>query len=43
MTVEADIFNALSPLVGGRVFPDDAPFDTVKPYITEQQIGVRFG
>ena len=39
MTVESEIYAALSPLVGGRVFPDDAPFDTERPYITYQQIG----
>ncbi|MBP0589280.1 DUF3168 domain-containing protein [Paraburkholderia sp. LEh10] len=39
MTVEASIFALLSPLVGGRVFPDVAPFDTPRPYATYQQIG----
>lgn len=39
MTVEADIFALLSPLVGGRVFPDLAPTNTTRPYITYQQIG----
>ena len=30
---------ALSPLVAGRVFPDVAPLDTPRPYITYQQVG----
>lgn len=39
MTVEADIYSALSGLVGGRVFPDVAPLNTTRPYVTYQQIG----
>lgn len=39
MTVEASIYALLSPLVGGRVFPDVAPFNTQRPYVTYQQIG----
>jgi len=39
MTVEADIFNTLKSLVGNRCFPDFAPIDTIKPYITYVQIG----
>lgn len=39
MTVEADIYSALSALVTGRVFPHIAPPDTARPYITYQQIG----
>lgn len=39
MTVEADIFALLQGLVGGRVFPDVAPFGTARPYLTYQQIG----
>ncbi|MNS19686.1 hypothetical protein D3C72_514090 [compost metagenome] len=39
MTVEASIFSLLSPLVGGRVFPDVAPYNTLRPYITYQQVG----
>lgn len=39
MTVESEIVATLGPLVGGRVFPDDAPFGTARPYITYQQIG----
>jgi len=39
VTVEANIYALLSPFVGGRVFPDTAPFDTARPYITYQQVG----
>lgn len=40
MTVEADLFNVLSPLVPSmRVYPDVAPQNVAKPYITFQQIG----
>lgn len=41
MTVESDIFDTLKTLVGNRVFPDVAPFNTTRPYITYQQIGGR--
>jgi len=41
MSLEAKLYTLLSPLVGGRVFPDAAPFDTQRPYITYQQIGGR--
>ena len=36
---ENKVFQALSPLVGGRVFPDIAPLDAVRPYATYQQVG----
>ncbi len=39
MSLESSLFALLSPLVGGRVFPDVAPFDTARPYIVWQQIG----
>lgn len=39
MSLESDIFDALKGLVSNRVFPDVAPFGTVAPYITFQQIG----
>jgi hypothetical protein len=39
MTVESDIFNALKSLVSDRVFPDVAPLNTTKPYITYSQVG----
>ena len=37
--LEEALYAALSPLVAGRVFPDVAPLDTPRPYITYQQIG----
>ena len=37
--LEESLYAALSPLVAGRVFPDVAPLDTPRPYITYQQIG----
>lgn len=39
MTVEADLFSRLGSLVGNRVYPDVAPANTEKPYITYQQVG----
>lgn len=39
MTIEADIFAALSGLAAGGVYPDLAPLDTPRPYITYQQVG----
>lgn len=42
MTVEAEIFNALQGLAGGRCYFDiapDVPSPTVLPYITFQQVG----
>ena len=39
MTVESDIFDTLKTLVSNRVFPDVAPWNTTRPYITYQQIG----
>lgn len=39
MSVDVQIFAALSPLAGGRVFPDVAPEGTARPYLTYQQVG----
>ena len=39
MTIESSIFDTISGLVGGRVFPDVAPLNTDRPFITYQQIG----
>lgn len=39
MTIEVKLYAALSPLFGGRVFPDFAPAGTAKPYCTYQQVG----
>jgi hypothetical protein len=41
MSVEAEIFTVLGPLVGNRVYPDTAPLNTPKPYIVYQRIGGR--
>ena len=39
MSVDTQIFSALSSLAGGRVFPDVAPEGTARPYLTYQQVG----
>ena len=39
MTVESDIFTALSGLTAGRMYPDIGPQDATLPYITYQQVG----
>lgn len=39
MALEADLVACLGALVGGRVFPDVAPIDTPRPYVTYQQVG----
>jgi Protein of unknown function (DUF3168) len=39
MSLESDIFSALTGLVSGRVYPDVAPYGTTTPYITYQQVG----
>lgn len=39
MSLESSLFSLLSPLSGGRVFPDVAPLSTARPYITWQQVG----
>jgi len=39
MTPEEHIYQVLLGLAGGRVFPDIAPLDTVKPYVTFQSVG----
>lgn len=39
MTIEEQVAAALSPLVGGQVFPDVAPEKTQAPYITYQAVG----
>ena len=38
MSVESDIYDALSGLVAGRVYPDIAPFSAAVPQIVYQQI-----
>ena len=37
--IEESITAALGPLFGGRVFPDEAPFDTPRPYAFYTQVG----
>lgn len=39
MTVESTIVTLLGPLVSGRIYPDVAPPDAVRPYLTYQQVG----
>lgn len=37
--IEAKLVTALGVLVNSRVYPDFAPANTAKPYITYQQVG----
>lgn len=39
MTYETSLVSALQTLVAGRIYPDTAPQNTARPYITHQQIG----
>jgi hypothetical protein len=39
MTVEADVFTTIKGLCGNRAYPDLAPLNTAKPYVTYTQIG----
>lgn len=39
MTVESTIFDTLKTLVSNRVFPDVAPANATRPYITYQRVG----
>lgn len=39
MSIESELFTALSSLVSGRVYPDEAPSGAVAPYIVYQQVG----
>jgi hypothetical protein len=39
MTLDETLFATLTGLVGGRVYPDIAPEEAVRPYIVYQQIG----
>lgn len=41
MTVESDIYAALQGLVGGRVYPDQAPEIPQAPFIIYSQVGGR--
>lgn len=37
--IEKSLFAIVGPLLGGRFFPDSAPFNTDRPWGTYQQIG----
>lgn len=39
MSVESTLFDALKTLVSNRVYPDIAPENATRPYITYQQVG----
>lgn len=39
MTVESSIYDTLKALVANRVYPDLAPLNTVRPFITYSQVG----
>ena len=39
MSIETALFAALQGLVSGRVYPDVAPENEPRPYITYQQVG----
>lgn len=39
MTVESDLYNVMKALVANRVYPDIAPLNTVRPFITYAQVG----
>lgn len=43
MTVLTDLYAVLGPLVGNRAYPDVAPADVARPYITYQRIGGQAG
>jgi hypothetical protein len=37
--IETSIVATIGPILGGRIFPDTAPFDTPKPWGTYIQVG----
>lgn len=39
MSLEADLAAVLGAQCSGRVYPDTAPHDTARPYITYQRVG----
>lgn len=39
MSIEQSIYDALRTLVANRVYPDVAPDNAARPYITYQQVG----
>lgn len=39
MSFESDFYDAIKGLVSNRVYPDVAPLNTTRPYITIQKVG----
>lgn len=39
MSIETTLYTALQALVAGRLYPNNAPLDTAKPYATYQLVG----
>lgn len=39
MTVETDLVTVIGALCSGRVYPDVAPMNTTRPFVTYQQVG----
>lgn len=39
MSLESDLYSALQALAGGRMYPDVAPENVARPYVTYQQVG----
>ena len=39
MTIESDLVTVIGGLCSGRIYPDVAPIDTARPYVTYQQVG----
>ncbi|CAG9184277.1 DUF3168 domain-containing protein [Cupriavidus respiraculi] len=39
MTIEETLFAVLGDMVGGRVFPDEAPANVPRPFVIYQQVG----
>jgi hypothetical protein len=42
-TAESVVYGAISDLADGRVYPDEAPAGTAKPYIVYQSVGGEDG
>lgn len=39
MSLESDIFSALTSLASGRIYPDVAPNGATRPFVVYQQVG----
>jgi hypothetical protein len=39
VSFESDFYDAIKGLVGNRVYPDVAPLNTTRPYVTYQKVG----